>query len=246
MKPGALAARPCAGGVGWTRPPRWPCPAWWLVLTHQDAPDRLLLHRAARGLPRGPGRHAAAGQHVVRFVGQRVAAVVADSEAAAEAGCEAVCGWSTRCCPPCSRPPPPWPRAPRCCTRRRRGCGTARATSCTGSRRKPGRWRRASPGRTWWSPCPCGTSRACSTRRWKPHGLHHPLGRGWPAGGAEQHAGAVPGAPGFGRPVRPAPGAGARAGGAGGRRVRRQAGDAGRGRVRPGHAPHRARRCGWS
>ena len=85
----ALAARPRAHHRASTAARRWPCPAW---------------------SPSSPGRTCRAGStarpctriicvdpddtymldNVARFVGQRVAAVVAETEAAAEAGCRAL------------------------------------------------------------------------------------------------------------------------------------------------------------
>ncbi|MFH6785516.1 MULTISPECIES: molybdopterin-dependent oxidoreductase [Methylobacterium] len=59
------------------------------VLTHADAPDRLF----STGRHENPADDAADTRvldPVLRFVGQRVAAVVAESEAAAEAGCRAL------------------------------------------------------------------------------------------------------------------------------------------------------------
>ncbi|AWN46635.1 aldehyde oxidase [Methylobacterium terrae] len=59
------------------------------VLTHADAPDRLF----STGRHENPADDAADTwvlDPVLRFVGQRVAAVVAESEAAAEAGCRAL------------------------------------------------------------------------------------------------------------------------------------------------------------
>ncbi|MFD1704101.1 molybdopterin-dependent oxidoreductase [Methylopila henanensis] len=60
-----------------------------LVLTHEDAPATLMstgLHELDADDP----ADMRVLDDVVRFVGQRVAAVVADSEAAAEAGCRAI------------------------------------------------------------------------------------------------------------------------------------------------------------
>ena len=70
-----------------TRPTRWQCPASIAVLTHEDAPKIAVLDRAARSAPRSTPTTRVVLDNVVRFIGQRVAAVVAESEAAAEEGC---------------------------------------------------------------------------------------------------------------------------------------------------------------
>jgi putative selenate reductase molybdopterin-binding subunit len=60
-----------------------------LVLTHHDAPDRL-YSSAQHEIAADDPADTRVLDDVVRHVGQRVAAVVADTEAAAEAGCRAV------------------------------------------------------------------------------------------------------------------------------------------------------------
>lgn len=59
------------------------------VLTHADAPDRL-FSTARHQNPADDASDTRVLDSVMRFVGQRVAAVVAESEAAAEAGCRAL------------------------------------------------------------------------------------------------------------------------------------------------------------
>ncbi|MGX7708818.1 molybdopterin-dependent oxidoreductase [Methylobacterium sp. Gmos1] len=59
------------------------------VLTHADAPDRL-FSTARHQNPTDDASDTRVLDPVLRFVGQRVAAVVAESEAAAEAGCRAL------------------------------------------------------------------------------------------------------------------------------------------------------------
>jgi putative selenate reductase molybdopterin-binding subunit len=59
------------------------------VLTYEDAPQKL-YSSAQHEDPSGDPDDTAVLDNVVRFVGQRVAAVVAESEAAAEAGCRAL------------------------------------------------------------------------------------------------------------------------------------------------------------
>ncbi len=59
------------------------------VLTHADAPDRL-FSTARHQNPADDASDTRVLDPVMRFIGQRVAAVVAESEAAAEAGCRAL------------------------------------------------------------------------------------------------------------------------------------------------------------
>ncbi|KMO32853.1 molybdopterin-dependent oxidoreductase [Methylobacterium aquaticum] len=59
------------------------------VLTHADAPDRR-FSTARHQIPADDASDTRVLDSVMRFVGQRVAAVVAESEAAAEAGCRAL------------------------------------------------------------------------------------------------------------------------------------------------------------
>ena len=59
------------------------------VLTHQDAPTRL-FSTARHELPTDDPDDTLVLDPVMRFVGQRVAAVVAESEAAAEAACDLI------------------------------------------------------------------------------------------------------------------------------------------------------------
>ncbi|MEA1833151.1 molybdopterin cofactor-binding domain-containing protein [Methylobacterium durans] len=59
------------------------------VLTHADAPDRL-FSTGRHEIPEDDAADTRLLDRVVRFAGQRVAAVVAESEAAAEAGCRAL------------------------------------------------------------------------------------------------------------------------------------------------------------
>jgi putative selenate reductase molybdopterin-binding subunit len=59
------------------------------VLTHADAPDRL-FSTARHQNPGDDASDTRVLDPVLRFVGQRVAAVIAESEAAAEAGCRAL------------------------------------------------------------------------------------------------------------------------------------------------------------
>ncbi|HEY2057734.1 MAG TPA: molybdopterin-dependent oxidoreductase [Amycolatopsis sp.] len=64
-------------------------PGVHLVLTHHDAPDRLYSSAQHEHVEDDPADTRVFDQ-VVRHVGQRVAAVVADSEAAAEEGCRRI------------------------------------------------------------------------------------------------------------------------------------------------------------
>jgi CO/xanthine dehydrogenase Mo-binding subunit/aerobic-type carbon monoxide dehydrogenase small subunit (CoxS/CutS family) len=64
-------------------------PGVHLVLTHHDAPDRL-YSSARHEHPTEDPDDTRVLDDVVRYVGQRVAAVVADSEAAAEEGCRRI------------------------------------------------------------------------------------------------------------------------------------------------------------
>ncbi|MFI1990226.1 molybdopterin-dependent oxidoreductase [Actinoplanes sp. NPDC020271] len=57
-----------------------------LILTHKDSPDRLFSTAQHENVAEDPADTRVLDD-VVRFIGQRVAAVVADSEAAAEEGC---------------------------------------------------------------------------------------------------------------------------------------------------------------
>ena len=71
-----------------TRTPRWRFPAW-AVFTHLDAPAQL-FSTAQHELFKDDPDDSRVLDHVVRFKGQRVAAVVADTVAAAEAGVRAL------------------------------------------------------------------------------------------------------------------------------------------------------------
>ena len=94
---------------------RSPCRGSTRFFTWEDVPRRP-SRLPARRLPVDPDDTYML-DNVVRFVGQRVAAVVAETEAAAEraAGCSK---WTTRCCPPCSIRKRPCCRTRQCCTTR--------------------------------------------------------------------------------------------------------------------------------
>ncbi len=81
------------------------------VLTHEDAP-KVAFSTARHEVRLIDADDTMVLDDVVRFIGQRVAAVVADTEGAAEEGCR---GWSwiTSRCRRCSTPSRRWRRARR-------------------------------------------------------------------------------------------------------------------------------------
>ena len=105
-----------------TPPPREAMPGVQLVLTHDDVPARAVLDRAGTTNRLDDPDDTRVLDDVVRFVGQRVAAVVAESLAQSPRRRAGRSTSSTRCCPRCSTP------------RRPRGAGRA-----AGARRQGGR-----------------------------------------------------------------------------------------------------------
>ena len=142
-----------------------------LVLTHHDVPD--VLYSTARHESRlDDPDDTRMLDDVVRFRGQRVAAVVAESVGGRRARPAPDRGRLRACCPPCSTPRRPARPAPRCCT------ATSRPDALADRRARPqrrrpdprrGRRRRRRAGRAprARSAAP-GAPPGSTTRRWRP------------------------------------------------------------------------------
>ena len=217
------SGRPRPAHAARARAARTPTPASRAI----DTADGRALPGVVDGLhpPGRPGTRYSTARHESRWttpttpacstmscghVGQRVAAVVAETAAAAEAHA-ASSRSSTRCCPPSSIPSAPGARARRCCTptapaeRPRRGAGRnvvapmhdgvmgdVEAALAASAVTVSGTWR---------------TSRVSATRNSRPT-ARRLARRRRPAGRAHQHPGAVPDARRALRAVRPAARAG--------------------------------------
>ena len=97
----AVPARPRAHRAPSTAPRPYAVPGVIAVFTHEDVTADALSRPARHEDPRDrrPLRHAPVRSTSVRFAGQRVAAVVAESEAVAEEGCRRASASPTTCCP---------------------------------------------------------------------------------------------------------------------------------------------------
>ena len=196
------------------------------VFTHEDAPAHLYSSARHEDHRTDPDDTRLLDD-VMRFVGQRVAAVVAQTEAAAEAGCAAL-RVSYAVLPAVFEPEDAMaPDAPVLHDKPRSRIHDPRRNivgRVVGRHGDPEAGFAAAAAVSEISVGGAPRSARGAGDAWV-----RVLGGGRSVAGAVQHAGAVFGADGVGGSVGVGAGSGSGDGGAGGRRVRRQAGDAGRG-----------------